>query len=81
MGPGGAFGRRGQDDGPGRTGTPPIAIRGAKKEEEPASTANANAFDVLAQMGGEEVGSPPSAAVSPELSKRTPAAPSEGGAA
>jgi len=57
-GPGGAFGRGGEDSGASsRTGTPPVA--------------HSNAFGLLADTG-ETPASPPSTAASPALPKATP---------
>ncbi|KAL2020352.1 hypothetical protein VTK56DRAFT_8481 [Thermocarpiscus australiensis] len=62
-GPGGAFGRAGEDSGASsRTGTPPTRERD--------SVAHANAFGLLADTG-DHPGSPPSTAASPALSKAT----------
>jgi translation initiation factor 4G len=62
-GPGGAFGRAGEDSGASsRTGTPPTRDRD--------SVAHANAFGLLADTG-DHPGSPPSTHASPALSKAT----------
>ncbi|KAK1832361.1 hypothetical protein QBC39DRAFT_405287 [Podospora conica] len=59
LGPGGAFGRAGEDSGASsRTGTPPVRD----------STAHTNAFALLADTG-ENPASPPSTSASPALSK------------
>ncbi|KAH6627612.1 hypothetical protein F5144DRAFT_603867 [Chaetomium tenue] len=62
-GPGGAFGRAGEDSGASsRTGTPPVRDRD--------SVAHTNAFGLLADTG-DHPGSPPSAHASPALPKAT----------
>jgi len=62
-GPGGAFGRAGEDSGTSsRTGTPPVSNR--------ESVAHANAFGLLADTG-DHPASPPSTHASPALSKAT----------
>ncbi|KAI1001404.1 Eukaryotic translation initiation factor 4 gamma [Podosphaera aphanis] len=70
MGPGGSIGRAGEDSGlSSRTGTPP-------QQREKESATSANAFSLLAGLGSgenENPASPPSASVSPALSKATPA--------
>lgn len=64
LGPGGAFGRGGEDsNASSRTGTPPQV-----KEKEP--TATANAFAALQQLDDMETpASPPSVKASPALAK------------
>lgn len=60
MGPGGSFGRAGEDSGmSSRAGTPP-------------TRENSNTFSLLANMDSENPASPPSAAASPALSKAVP---------
>ncbi|TVY49882.1 Eukaryotic translation initiation factor 4 gamma [Lachnellula occidentalis] len=70
MGPGGSLSRTGEDSGASsRTGTPP-------QQKEKESATSANAFSLLAGLGSGEAEhptSPPSAHVSPALSKATPA--------
>ncbi|CZT02669.1 related to translation initiation factor eIF-4F [Rhynchosporium agropyri] len=74
MGPGGSLSRTGEDSGASsRTGTPP------HKEKESATSANA--FSLLAGLGSGDADptSPPSASVSPALSKATPASADKSG--
>ncbi|OAA56640.1 eukaryotic translation initiation factor subunit [Niveomyces insectorum RCEF 264] len=62
-GPGGSFGRPGDDSGPAsRTGTPPT-------RSDSNSVSHSNAFEALANVDTETPTSPPSTAASPALAK------------